>query len=48
MVTCTDFRRVDADNFKTDMANDPRGNINAVNDDDIDNKVIIFENTLNN
>ena len=44
MVTRRDFRNFNSDNFKADMLNAPWGNINAVDNDDIDNKVTIFEN----
>ena len=44
MLTRRDFRNFDADKFRTDMENAPWGNINAVDDDDIDNQVTIFEN----
>ena len=44
MVTKRDFRNFDADKFKEDMSVAPWGNIEAVDDDDIDNKVTIFEN----
>ena len=44
MVTRRDFRNFDIDKFKEDMSVAPWGNIEAVDDDDIDNKVTIFEN----
>ena len=44
MVTRRDFRKFNKDAFLRDMALAPWGNIEAVDDDDIDNKVTIFEN----
>jgi exonuclease III len=44
MLTRRDFRNFDSDKFKADMAAAPWGNIYAVDDDDVDNKVTIFEN----
>ena len=44
MVTRRDFRNFDVNKFQMDMALAPWGNILAVDDDDIDNKVTIFEN----
>ena len=44
MVTRRDFRNFVAENFKNDMEIAPWGNIHAVDEDDIDNKVVIFEN----
>ena len=44
MVTRRDFRKFDKNAFLRDMALAPWGNIEAVDDDDIDNKVTIFEN----
>ena len=44
MVTRRDFRRFDSVKFKADMEIAPWGNIYAVDDDDVDNKVTIFEN----
>ena len=44
MVTRRDFRNFDEKKFVSDMENAPWGNILAVDDDDIDNKVTIFEN----
>ena len=44
MVTRRDFRKFNKDAFMRDMALAPWGNIEAVDDDDIDNKVTIFEN----
>ena len=44
MVTRRDFRNFNSDNFKLDMSEAPWGNIRAVDEDDIDNKVTIFEN----
>ena len=44
MVTRRDFRNFDENKFLTDMSNAPWGNIYAVEDDDINNKVTIFEN----
>ena len=44
MVTRRDFRNFDEQKFERDMEKAPWGNILAVADDDIDNKVTIFEN----
>ena len=44
MVTRRDFRNFNRDSFVYDMSIAPWGNIEAVDDDDIDNKVTIFEN----
>jgi exonuclease III len=44
MVTRRDFRNFDKDAFLRDMSLAPWGNIEAVDDNDIDNKVTIFEN----
>ena len=44
MLTRRDFRNFDSEKFKADMSTAPWGNIEAVDDDDIDNKVTIFEN----
>ena len=44
MVTRRDFRNFDENKFRMDMALAPWGNILAVDDDDIDNKVTIYEN----
>ena len=44
MVTKRDFRNFDPEKFKADMSVAPWGNIYAVDDDDIDNKVTIIEN----
>ena len=44
MVTRRDFRNFDKNKFLYDMSIAPWGNIEAVDDDDIDNKVTIFEN----
>ena len=44
MVTRRDFRKFDKDAFMRDMFIAPWGNVEAVDDDDIDNKVTIFEN----
>ena len=44
MVTKRDFRNFNEAKFKSDMEMAPWGNILAVDDDDIDNKVTIFEN----
>lgn len=44
MVTRRDFRNFDEKRFISDMERAPWGNILAVDDNDIDNKVTIFEN----
>ena len=44
MLTRRDFRNFDPEKFKFDMSMAPWGNIEAVDDDDVDNKVTIFEN----
>ena len=44
MITKRDFRNFDEKKFVSDMERAPWGNILAVADDDIDNKVTIFEN----
>ena len=44
MLTRRDFRNFDKNAFLHDMSMAPWGNIEAVEDDDIDNKVTIFEN----
>ena len=44
MITRRDFRNFDKNAFLNDMSLAPWGNIEAVDDDDIDNKVTIFEN----
>ena len=44
MVTRRDFRKFNKNAFMQDMSLAPWGNIEAVDDDDIDNKVTIFEN----
>ena len=44
MVSKRDFRKFDPEKFQADMSNAPWGNIYAVDNDDIDNKVTIFEN----
>ena len=44
MVTRRDFRNFNKDAFLHDMSLAPWGNIEAVDDDDVDNKVTIFEN----
>lgn len=44
MVTRRDFRNFDKNAFLLDMSLAPWGNIEAVDDNDIDNKVTIFEN----
>ena len=44
MVTRRDFRNFNENAFKADMGLAPWGNIHAVDDEDIDNKVVIFEN----
>ena len=44
MVTRRDFRKFDKNAYMRDMEFAPWGNIEAVDDDDIDNKVTIFEN----
>ena len=44
MVTRRDFRKFDKNAYMRDMELAPWGNIEAVDDDDIDNKVTIFEN----
>ena len=44
MLTRRDFRNFNQTSFMHDMALAPWGNIEAVDDDDIDNKVTIFEN----
>ena len=44
IVTKRDFRNFDSEKFKADMSVAPWGNIEAVEDNDIDNKVTIIEN----
>ena len=44
MITRRDFRKFNKDAYMRDMEFAPWGNIEAVDDDDIDNKVTIFEN----
>jgi exonuclease III len=44
MVTRRDFRNFNKNAFLHDMSIAPWGNIQAVDDDDVDNKVVIFEN----
>ena len=44
MVTRRDFRNFDKDKYLHDMSIAPWGNIEAVDEDDVDNKVTIFEN----
>ena len=44
MVTQRDFRNFNKNAFLHDMSIAPWGNIQAVEDDDVDNKVVIFEN----
>ena len=44
MVTRRDFRKFNKNAFMQDMSLAPWGNIEAVEDDDIDNRVTIFEN----
>ena len=44
MLTRRDFRNFDSEKYKDDMSNAPWGNINAVDEDDVDNKVTILEN----
>ena len=44
MVTRRDFRKFNENKFIEDMSTAPWGNIYAVADDDLDNKVTIFEN----
>ena len=44
MITRRDFRNFDENKFKMDMSLAPWGNILAVDDNDIDNKVTIYEN----
>ena len=48
MLTRRDFRNFNEENFCKDMEKAPWGNILAVDDDDIDNKVTIFENIHSN
>ena len=44
ILTRRDFRNFNEESFKNDVKDAPWGNILAVADDDIDNKVVIFEN----
>ena len=44
MITRRDFRNFDKNAYLHDMSIAPWGNIEAVDDDDVDNKVTIFEN----